>query len=591
MPNPTNPSNNQPGNPGVLNSEKNGLYGRFLLAGKDESSLINYLNPEYIIDINKLDLDQNKPRDYSPITVKMSAKERADAWQHQPNLQKAYQEWEKKFTKAVQNTKDSNRIYTLKVLFGKELSDFTKANTDTVYDELCRGKSDVTAFVRHVVKRFGKGPEKKIDSERLKVILPHVEWLASKLFGEETSNIVSNVIELEASMNNDASETIKTLIASATTRRINNLNANEKEILRKIYQSLEISQAAQAPPVPKETEQPLQVSLEKPISTPEPFTFEIEPAGRKLIIETCLSFYSLKGEDSLYMSPDGSAIAVYDGMGGHRGGALASQTARNYIASAIEALPANPSKEQIEQALKEGYEKAKQEMLKIETNDPSKKGMGTTASAVKLYKHEGNLGLTMLQMGDSRIFTIDSNNRLNQISVDYSILEDDAYTGKVTKEEKEKINKNLDSVTNSADLDDQSLYYFEQRNIMTAALSSNAIDPEIVSQYVSSEVRYILITSDGIHDNLTIDEIASVFSENPTTKDASAGLVALAQKRAFDPKDKNSRTKPDDITATVIKIIPKETDDKLAPDITLPSPKKNNGGKKVISDGIFTAEV
>lgn len=60
----------------------------------------------------------------------------------------------------------------------------------------------------------------------------------------------------------------------------------------------------------------------------------------------------------------------------------------------------------------------------------------------------------------------------------------------------------------------------------------------------------LLLTSDGIHDNLTTAEIEAVLiTSNPQYTTAS--LANRAQMRTF---DKSARSKDDDMTAVVVRI-------------------------------------
>ena len=282
---------------------------------------------------------------------------------------------------------------------------------------------------------------------------------------------------------------------------------------------------------------------------------EIEVGGKKIILEAGASNIQAKGEDSYYLSVDQKAIAVYDGMGGPGNGDEASQIARDSIASALQLLPSNPTTEEVEQALKVGYKNAKQEITKKETEDATKRGMGTTASVAVLHEQGGQLNLTILQMGDSRTYTVDNNNNFRQISVDYSLVNRDRAQNKITAEEATKINTQLDTFTDENSFDDITKPYFYDRHVMAAALEARGPEePTILTRVVSPDLKYILITSDGVHDNLTTDEMASIFASNPNAEEGAYNLALLARHRGEDYVHRNDRSKSDDITAVVLKL-------------------------------------
>jgi len=312
----------------------------------------------------------------------------------------------------------------------------------------------------------------------------------------------------------------------------------------------EISNEEPDLPAPIETEQ----QTEPPIPN-QAKEFAIEVDGRKIILGYGSGEYKLKGEDSYLMVPEAQLIGVFDGLGGHAAGEVASQIARDAIKSSIGSLPQNPTQEQVEQAFLDGYKNAAEQISEKEKVDAHKKGMATTASVVKIYSSEGKVYLTMLHVGDSRIYGIDSKKgELTQISPDYSLVNADAATGKISADEAERINKALDNFTDRNDLDEASYPYFSRRNVMGGSLNSKGQTPTIFTTELLRKMKYFIATSDGIHDNLTTDEIHDVFLTNPLPQEAADELIRRAHERFSQLSEKNSRSKEDDLTAVVLEL-------------------------------------
>lgn len=135
-------------------------------------------------------------------------------------------------------------------------------------------------------------------------------------------------------------------------------------------------------------------------------------------------------EDSYYISThDGVLLtSVCDGMGGHRGGAIASRTAIGYLHAAFQAAPYRDA-EMYERLLDELD--AKVYYLKDEEGNPL--SAGTTIVSVII---DGNQ-LSWLSIGDSRLYLI-RENQIVQVTRDHNYLEalrDLLQNGKITQEQ------------------------------------------------------------------------------------------------------------------------------------------------------------
>ena len=118
--------------------------------------------------------------------------------------------------------------------------------------------------------------------------------------------------------------------------------------------------------------------------------------------------------------------AVADGMGGHRGGEVAS-------AIACDALGRNFADHTID-GLIEAIEQANQAVYETGAGDPDLTGMGTTMVALAVVDDEGEEVLAIANVGDSRVYRY-SVGELDQLTDDHSLVADLVREGSLSPEE------------------------------------------------------------------------------------------------------------------------------------------------------------
>jgi protein phosphatase len=122
-----------------------------------------------------------------------------------------------------------------------------------------------------------------------------------------------------------------------------------------------------------------------------------------------------KNEDSFVVDPDLGLYVVCDGMGGHVGGQVASQTAVATIAEMIRSGMVfddgepDPLASAIKRANRAVFEKARA--------DPNLHNMGTTVVGIR---EDGDL-LHLCHVGDSRIYRLRAG-ALDQVTMDHSLV-------------------------------------------------------------------------------------------------------------------------------------------------------------------------
>lgn len=113
-------------------------------------------------------------------------------------------------------------------------------------------------------------------------------------------------------------------------------------------------------------------------------------------------------------------IAVADGLGGHKSGAIASEYVIQLMAKAVKELPPNLRPAVIKSYFTATSKTIHDCMLDEGNNDYSKKGMASTFSGVLFY----NKKIFLIHVGDSRIYLYSSAKKeLKRLSRDHSLQE------------------------------------------------------------------------------------------------------------------------------------------------------------------------
>lgn len=191
-------------------------------------------------------------------------------------------------------------------------------------------------------------------------------------------------------------------------------------------------------------------------------------------------------------------FAVADGMGGHRGGEVASEVA---VRALRERAPLLSSVDLID-----AIHIANDAILEQSHEDEALRGMGTTLCVLALVDADGEERLAVANVGDSRIYLF-ANGELEQMTDDHSLVAALVREGRITEQEAEE---------------------HPQRNILTRALGIDhqvAVDAWEVAPYVGD--RWVLC-SDGLFNEVSVDQMASVLRRLADPDEAARELVRLA---------------------------------------------------------------
>jgi serine/threonine protein phosphatase PrpC len=199
---------------------------------------------------------------------------------------------------------------------------------------------------------------------------------------------------------------------------------------------------------------------------------------------------------------EGELIAVADGMGGHRGGQIASRLA---IETLQEAFSADPTADGLVKAVRA----ANRAVWERAEADPELHGMGTTIAAAARVTGSGSERLVVVNVGDSRVYLLRAG-QLGRLSADHSLVADLVRSGAINETEAR---------------------IHPERHILTQVLGvAPDIDPHVIDTDLARGDR-LLLCSDGLFNELGDDQITSTLAAVTDPNQAADQLVQLAKEQ------------------------------------------------------------
>ena len=208
-----------------------------------------------------------------------------------------------------------------------------------------------------------------------------------------------------------------------------------------------------------------------------------------------------KNEDAIGFDSALGLVVLADGMGGHRGGEIASGlTVDEIINSVQKKLPTiEPGQTDPDNGfslesicIQEAIESANRLVFKTAEDNPDHRGMGTTVVVLQFY----NNTFSLAHIGDSRCYRL-RRDKLEQITKDHSLLQELIDRGFYTPEEaKNSMNKNL--VTRALGIDPVVTADIQEDIVMKNDIYLLCSDG--LTDFVEDE--YIYLTIKRFSDNL-----------------------------------------------------------------------------------------
>ena len=228
-------------------------------------------------------------------------------------------------------------------------------------------------------------------------------------------------------------------------------------------------------------------------------------------------------QDSFYIFDDEEykLCILADGMGGYKGGEIASKLTVNAVQSFVtnNFIYTEKSTDGLLKLLNDAIEYANMIVYEKSQEDAELKDMGTTIDACLIYNGKLYIG----HVGDSRVYRI-RKNVIRKITTDHSYVEKLVKEGTITKEEAKSHPK---------------------KNMLTKALGcSSFVEPDLLYKVFQKE-DILLMCSDGLTNMVNEEVIYNILTQQKSTDEISKELINSA----------NNMGGYDNITAIVVKNI------------------------------------
>lgn len=190
---------------------------------------------------------------------------------------------------------------------------------------------------------------------------------------------------------------------------------------------------------------------------------------------------------------------VADGMGGHQAGDFASSySVKKFLESVSLSLQKNPHK-----IFDDAIRYANRELIEKSRENPDLRGMGTTLVALTIDKNTAYVA----NVGDSRLYLME--NKLLQITVDHSLVQEMIRIGELTKE---------------------NARIHPDKNIITRAVGAGKDIRADFFEFRLKEDSMLLMCSDGLSNMVEDQQIADILRSGQSTEKLSKKLVDTANK-------------------------------------------------------------
>jgi serine/threonine protein phosphatase PrpC len=229
-------------------------------------------------------------------------------------------------------------------------------------------------------------------------------------------------------------------------------------------------------------------------------------------VQTDIGRSRVRNEDA-YLVND-PLFAVADGMGGHRGGHVASTLALESLQSAAGGSAAEDFQHLVEQ-----IKSANQRVLERGEADRDLRGMGTTLTAILASDGRAHVA----HVGDSRAYLL-REGTLQQLTEDHTLVQRMVREGRLTEDE---------------------AHTHPQRSIVTRALG---VDENIPIDELTLDLKEgdrLLLCTDGLSSMLERDMIQEILRSEPEPQAACDRLVGEANRAGGD----------DNITVVLLEVV------------------------------------
>ena len=241
-----------------------------------------------------------------------------------------------------------------------------------------------------------------------------------------------------------------------------------------------------------------QADFEKPLATAflsgKAALFTTRAPGKTTPNEDCLALLPFDNESGV--------LIVADGLGGLPAGSTASQLAIDSMMQVLHEAAANSIP--LRDAILNGIEQANEAILQQAS------GMATTLAVIEIQKHT----IRHYHVGDAMIMLTGQRGKLKAYTVSHSPVGYAVEAGMLGEEE---------------------AVHHEERHIVSNVVGAADMSISIGTTLQLATLDTLLLASDGLFDNLYMEEIVELIRKGPLAK-AAEKLVTLCQQRMQHPQ-------------------------------------------------------
>ncbi len=195
---------------------------------------------------------------------------------------------------------------------------------------------------------------------------------------------------------------------------------------------------------------------------------------------------------TLFTEIENGVLAVTDGVGGQNAGSLASHFVANKICL-------------LSDVTVDMLQNINEELMSLSAENAEQNGMATTLSGILFSDGQARL----FSVGNTRVYLLQSGKYLKQLTSDDTTLNYLLTTGQLSAEEADK---------------------FDRKNEITACFGGGtAALFNVKLSNIETNGATIMITSDGVHDYLTVDEMEDIISEYGLSQKTCERMITAAR--------------------------------------------------------------
>jgi serine/threonine protein phosphatase PrpC len=218
---------------------------------------------------------------------------------------------------------------------------------------------------------------------------------------------------------------------------------------------------------------------------------------------------------------NGVVILVADGMGGRPGGEDASKTLAREIQRCVRATEPGD----VRAAILDAIENANRKILEAGN------GSATTLAAVEIAGPATRPTARAYHVGDSQIVVVGNRGKVKLQTVPHSPVGFGVEAGLIDE--------------------DEALHH-DDRHVVSNMVGASDMRMEVGSPMRLSAMDTVVIASDGLFDNLSVDEVTELVRKGPLAA-AARRLVELASER-MNGTQESKPSKPDDLTFILFRL-------------------------------------